>query len=878
MNNYFYRTIHFGDFVRITKVFILLFIITIISDAVNIPTKVLENYGSASLIVILFAFIVIAIIFSVENHFFDIIKTKTVNEFDSILINTILYDLLYLVFLWIKPLYHFYKLIGLVAILAISVIILICRIRYNNKRCYKPSSNTKGNIYDFKDFLEKEIDPTPELPILFAEEEVDYDLFNRDVLINQLYYSILACCGSKYSFVIGLEGPWGCGKTTIVKNVSNRIKHNCSENIIVTNDFDPWIYSTQEALLTSLFDIILRKTGIKYSKSSLKNLSNNLVKNILGSHFAGKVASEIVLDSGNENIIKSLKLQIHNYLEQNNKSLVIFIDNLDRASAGNIVFLLKIISNVFDLDRIIYVLSYDENRINAILDKNQNINKNYIEKIVQQVIKVTKLNKNKFKSIIGDCLQKLLNINSVHTVNTSDYEYIIDFLADYCEDLRAFKRMINSIGFMLSIDNELYKPDLLSLEIIRFFHNDLYEEIHNNSKYYIYTDQDTDAILYGEIFNRDTFNKNAKSYFDDLIKKYDVSLMKLIARMFPYVDRAIKGTEIRPETDGQYEEYSKDIVLNCRVASAKYFDNYFYHDQKENEYIVVAQIYNKFIDTIYNELSKGTEENIPGIFDALFEKIPVYYHLEIISKLWYARNDFDEKICTPIIVGLINNSNTIDNERGFFTLSAYQRATAIVATLFTKINENDKKDLINYLRGKYHLIEICDEILYWLDSSSFMEEASSIDVQLFEELLFDMYNQIINTPINILEKDNYERHNLWALLRIKRRLLRLDKDEKVDIKDYISTVLQPEHIYVFLKNVIGTSSGSHGYEYYFSDDTFECFFDNNNIIKTIDSFINLHPPKDDIELFLSEVYEIYKNGEKDIWGHKSYKSDHFIRL
>ena len=235
-------------------------------------------------------------------------------------------------------------------------------------------------------------------------------------------------------------------------------------------------------------------------------------------------------------------------------------------------------------------------------------------------------------------------------------------------------------------------------------------------------------------------------------------------------------------------------------------------------------------------------------------------------------------MCIPIIVGLINNSNTIDNERGFFTLSARQKATAIVATLFTKTNENDKKDLINYLRGKYNFIEICDEILYWLDSSSFKAEVSSIDVQLFEELLFDMYNQIVSTPINLFEEDNYEPYNLWALIRIKRRLFKLDEEEKVDIKDYISTVLRPKHIYTFLKNAICTSSGSNGYEYYFSDDRFECFLDKNVIVETIDSFINQQPPRDDIELFLSEVYEIYKNGQEDIWGHKSYKSDHFIRF
>ena len=43
------------------------------------------------------------------------------------------------------------------------------------------------------------------------------------------------------------------------------------------------------------------------------------------------------------------------------------IDNLERASAENIIFLFKLISTVFDLPNIIYLLSYDQARMNEIL-------------------------------------------------------------------------------------------------------------------------------------------------------------------------------------------------------------------------------------------------------------------------------------------------------------------------------------------------------------------------------------------------------------------------------------------------------------------------------------------------------------------------------
>ena len=109
--------------------------------------------------------------------------------------------------------------------------------------CNKVKANT--NVYDLKDFIENEIEITNNYPILFAEKDVDYDLCDRTVIINQLYSSLKACSGSNYSFVIGLEGPWGSGKTTIINNVIKKITQDAPEEFIVIDDFDPWTYNRQ---------------------------------------------------------------------------------------------------------------------------------------------------------------------------------------------------------------------------------------------------------------------------------------------------------------------------------------------------------------------------------------------------------------------------------------------------------------------------------------------------------------------------------------------------------------------------------------------------------------------------------------------------------
>lgn len=754
MKNYFSKVYKYGEFEKATKLFIALFTAIIAVDTINLPTIIINKFNVLFFVVIFIGVCVLISVFLCENHIVGMIKAKTINESDSYIITLIVGFIIYGVLLVIPSLFKWYKFFIICIALLLAVSLLIYRISINKNS--EHSNKISANIYDLKKFIENEIEINNDYPILFAEKDVDYDLCDRTVVINQLYSSLKACCGSDYSFVIGLEGPWGSGKTTIINNVIKKIKQDSSDDFIVIDNFDPWMYNTHQALLTSLFDKILENTGIKYSNSSLKVIFNNLVKSIMGNNVAGNIAGNILFQNNADDEVCKLKKRICTHLEQNNKTMVVFIDNMDRASAGNIIFLLKIISNIFDLNRIVYVLSYDKERINEILNRNLNINKHYIEKIIQQEIKVTKLNRDKFRSVVGDCLHKLFNIYGISNSKQGDFNYIIDFLVNYTEDIREFKRIMNSVGMVLSIKNELYKPDLFTLELIRFADNDLYEDIHRHPKYYVSADLNKDTELYGYAFNSKELNNEGKSYFNDLQRKYGVNFLKLLSNVFPYVANFLKGNDLRPEYDNNLER-NKQIELNCGAASAKYFDLYF--NFGENEYIIVSKVYVDFIDSIINERNNNTIENIPELFDEFFDIIPTYYHYEIIEKLWFARNDFEQDLNLPIFIGLVRNSRKLDKEQGFFTLSAYQRACAIMATLFSHLAEEEKKDLIDYLKDYYIFINVYDEILYWLNSSTLYYDKKEQDTKLFENMIINMFNIIIDTPIDIYSDDNYGYHN-----------------------------------------------------------------------------------------------------------------------
>lgn len=868
MKKYLCDIVKYGALSKIVKRFAILFALLTALDAINYPTEIIKNKSLLFFLSIFIGIIVVLILFLYENNIHNLIKAKVVNELDSYFSIGFVGCLCYTLLLFVPGMFKVYKLV-ICLLLALTALTLLC---YRKSYLYKKvEEKFNENIYDLKEFLENKTKPNNNYPILFAEKDVAYDLFDRKVVINQLFSSLMACRFSDCSFVIGLEGPWGSGKTTIVNNVIKRINEEAADDFVLISNFDPWIYDSQQALLVALFEKILNGSGIRYSASTINTITKNIIHGIMGDKVGG-IVENLLFHENPDDEIQKIKEQISSYLSKNNKTITVFIDNLDRASAENLIFLLKIISTIFDLKRVVYVLSYDKERLNDILVNNFSINKHYIEKIVQQEIKVTKLNRDKFRSIVSDCLYKLFEAYGVPKEKQSGFDYTIDFLSRYSEDLREFKRIINSVGTNLAVDNKLYKPDLFCLELVRFLDNELYEEIHNNAQYYISVDIDKNVELYSATYNREKFNKNGKAYFERVEKKYNPVLLNLLSNVFPYIEKYLNGNELRPKYSND-ESRNKQISLNCGAASAKYFDLYFHFG--DNEYTVITGVYRKLIGLINAEKQKGTTENIPDIFNVAFDELPVYYHLEIISKLWFERKDFDADLNLPVFVGLIRNANRIDKEKGFLSLSAYERACSIMATLFSLLTLDEKNELIKYLSDYYKLLNTYDEILYWLKSSSLQYQQKDEDVDMFQNMIDDLYDKVMENGIDIYADENYGYHNAWSLLRARKRKLNLGEKDDVDIHEYISKIIKPQYVFKVLTDAIGMSIGNRGYGYYIDEGSLQSLVMDERII---DDYLSEVVPQNDNERFICTLYDAYKNGEVDDWGKKAIYVDHFIRL
>ncbi len=692
--------------------------------------------------------------------------------------------------------------------------------------------------------IDSNIDELKDDIVLLNEEDVDYDLLDRSKVINQLYNAIIMA-NPDGRFVISLEGKWGSGKTTIIKNVKKMIFEN-EDNIVVIDEFDPWTYSDEEALLINMFNIIIQKSGFKYSTFFTKRLAEDLSEIVLGTNKKGVIKSIFF-----QNSAINLKAKINSYLRLSGKKFVFFIDNLDRAEKDNVILLFKLVGNVLDFERVTYVLSFDDKRVKEIFREDLSIDYEYLKKIIQLQIRVPEIDKNVLNKIYDTSLKKLLIIYGESKDNFNEYNPIIDIICRQKLDIRDFKRFINSVlSSSFRINHYLYKRDLLVIEYIRLFNLPLYLTIYDNKQYFVSHDQMFDKDIYYDTFNREEFNSKGKAFFEKLFADIENKIyIDILAELFPYVNKYKIGQELIYTGNIIARDIEYPRISKCkRICSAKYFDLYF--TDTNNAFIIIAGLVEKFVEDMNESQSFVDRE---AVFQNMLKSVHYSYHKEIFERIQLYLEDLEKGCIFDFVKILFQKSECVDNSLVFLSLNARNRAIIIMHELLNKISDEEYKLFLEDIRKEYKKLQVLQGIIYWFEHD---REEINIDGrrESFEKIYQEMGADILVNNINLYNDFYYMDKNIWSLYNIYR-------EEQQAIKRYINAIANETNIFRILNDAISTS---HGTSYRYSINK-----ENLNILITeeeIDKILNNTKPSTEDEKFVLEVYKSYKNNIQDEWG------------
>lgn len=326
-------------------------------------------------------------------------------------------------------------------------------------------------------------------PITTEEE----DLLNRKQFVEDLCSQIVAYPLPE-SFVFGLYGKWGEGKTSIVNLVRNKL--NEREDVLVF-DFDPCVFSSTEALIENFYDGIRKCLNQRFLLPNLRKLIIRYRKLLVsGLKFKG---FDFDL-SWTDETLEQLKSKIEAQIEKTGAKLVIFIDDIDRLRDKNdLLQIFKLVKLSGRFKNTVYVLSFDHEEVNKILNPNRPGNFSFLEKFIQAPIHLPPADQESIDHYLYfstkdrqvSAIHKLFDRLQIDSQRIEDFEknfttiYITQFSTLFYS-LRRAKIYLNGLYQRLpSIKDEIHLQDFLILEAIRVFYPQVYKDMTDYPWFYL---------------------------------------------------------------------------------------------------------------------------------------------------------------------------------------------------------------------------------------------------------------------------------------------------------------------------------------------------------------------------------------------------------
>lgn len=701
-----------------------------------------------------------------------------------------------------------------------------------------------GNLKDFKDLYEGKITRNQkEEIIVFEEKEVDYDLLNQNTIVNQLYESVQNITPQS-KILIGIEGEWGSGKSTVLNLVKKKVL-NEKTNCIIIDRFDPWHFNDEKSMLEAMLESIIDK--IKLGLPSIKTTS--LIKEFVNNIFktSGFVLFDnIISKSSNINDSRVINI-INNYLKKNDLKIVFLIDNLDRTQKEHVFFIYKAIASLINIKRMVFIIAYDPKVVNKALE-NLEIEDKYLEKIIQVKFKIEP-HKNVLRNVEITALKEFYKLFGIDDEGFDEKHYLT--LVNQFNNLREFKLFLNNLFYVLRLDlKQLNTSDLAAVNLIKTLNPNLFNLIRNNSKFFITEGLIDNVELSILRFNDEQLQKDAIEFFDKHSKEdYWKDYNSLLESLFPVVKKYNKNEK------SLYKESSYDgkkSTKEKRVSNAKYFPVYFY--ETINNFIVIDEYVEHFIKEINSSASVGAvyeKEYIDIIELDEYSQILFFETLDLnIDKVDQGKN-IDLMKFLAVLSHFLDDSST-----GFsFRLNAKSRATVIIARILYKLDKENFKEVIREFKNDYSNFYLIRNLQYW-----FSEKAQSSGLydkdkySILDELFNQMANTVIEKMVDLYDVKFYSRYNARSIewsLGVNEQTIK-----------YFNNIVNKENIGKFLYDFMSVSSSSEGYGYTIDRESVHKFI-KEEIVQTLISKAN----KTNDNSFVFEVYE--KSKEKPIRGFES---------
>lgn len=407
----------------------------------------------------------------------------------------------------------------------------------------------------------------PDKPIKRHEE----DLLSRSDFTKQLAEAIMSLSTTD-TFVVGLYGDWGSGKTSVL-NLTEEVLMDISgknDNAKVTIvRFNPWGYTDGAQLIQQFFSVLSSEIQSDTRGSKRKAIGDALEKYsfllnylkyipVVGPfltdmpELAGKIGSQLkdgVLSI--ENNVQSQKNIVIKALASFPRKIVVFIDDLDRLPNDHIRMIFQLVNSVADFPNITYVLSFDKNIVTRALKEVQNCNgEDYLEKIIQMPFVLPKTSGARLETILINKINEIIVDTLDSLLDQTHWQYIYrSCIFPFIRTMRDITRLFNVVKFKYPpLRNEINCVDFIGLTALEVFAPSLYDWIKVNKDVLTSRPENDNNSFSHRDESKAEWSANFKSLFGDSAEIYlqaVIDLFPIRSASIEYLHENISDVDLR---------------------------------------------------------------------------------------------------------------------------------------------------------------------------------------------------------------------------------------------------------------------------------------------------------------------------------------------
>jgi hypothetical protein len=389
------------------------------------------------------------------------------------------------------------------------------------------------------------------------------------------------------STVVGVIGPWGSGKSSVVALAGRHLPHDW-----VRASFEPWGYSDADSMMIGFFAELRSSLPKDKRWRETRKLVGDvgLVLSPLGklTTLVGVDSSEafksfskaIKGDTGPSAILK----KAGKALEGLPAPILVTVDDLDRLAPDELLMVFKLVRFLGRLPNVYYLLCYDEDTLLDVLmqtDLARNSRRraqDYLEKMVQVRLDVPPIREQQARDLFYSAINEVLRRHAIN-LDRPDWDLLND---SYRRTLRFRLRTPRSVSrfaaqldaLLPSVASDVYFPDFVGLTWLRTFEPRIYMLLHESrgeltgrSHEFVFAKEKPEDAR--ERWRRQILHATAldpdEGAPDDAVQ---AALASLLRDMFVPLRGAWEG-----RTLGGFE--FDELAAKQRVGHWDYFDRYF---------------------------------------------------------------------------------------------------------------------------------------------------------------------------------------------------------------------------------------------------------------------------------------------------------------